>query len=39
METIIVIVSILLVLGGSVWAWWCENGPEDKKKDGPESQK
>lgn len=33
METIIIAVSVVLVLGGAVWAWWNENGPEQKHKD------
>ena len=30
MDIIIIIAVVALVLGGAVWAWWSENGPEQK---------
>ena len=36
LNTIIIVISVSLVLGGAVVTWWFENGPEKKEK--PENE-
>ena len=36
LNTIIIVISVSLVLGGAVLTWWFENGPEKKEK--PENE-
>ena len=36
LNTIIIVISVSLVLGGAVLTWWFENGPETKEK--PENE-
>ena len=37
-EKIVAVISILICLGGVIWGWWIENGPE-KGKDTEKRQK
>lgn len=32
LETIVVVLFIVIVIGASILAWWFENGPERKEK-------
>lgn len=36
LNTIIIVISVSLVLGGAVLTWWFENSPEKKEK--PENE-